>query len=235
MDFFMQWSCCRRVCFRCGCGCSKANPGQLQPAERMAGGCCKLSALSGPHIAQVARNKQDFKQRPGHGLTVQQWRHIAPHLLLLAEQLPLKSEVRKLVASEEHKQVVQRFVEDPPREGEPHLPRLRHYWPPAQQAPAAAPEAAGTAQGAGHVAARGQGAAATAVQPRSATAAASSSSAAGSRPAGAAAKVAAATPAGSSQSADGVIDLTQSDSDGEAPLVSRCTGRLLLGIQTAAM
>ncbi len=185
----------------------------------MVGGCCTLPALSCPLIAQVARNKQRFtQQRRDRGLTVQQWRHIAPHLLLLAEQLLLKSKGRQLVASEEHKQEVRRFVEDPPREGEPRLPPLQDYQQPAQQAPAAAaeaaaPVAAGTAEEAGRMASRIQGSAVTAVQPRSGTAAGSSSSAAGSRPAGAAARVAAATPAGSSQSADDVIDLTQSDSE----------------------
>lgn len=192
---------------------------------------------------QLARSKVLFEQQQANrGLTVQQWCHIAPHLLLLPEQLPLKSEVRQLAASEEHRQELQRFVKDPPRDprkGGPRLPPLRDYWRPDQQAPAAAPEAAaaeatGTAQGAGRVAARGQGASVTAVQPRSGTAAASSGSAAGSRPAGAAARVAAATPAGSSQSADDVIDLTQSDSDGRDALVSRGTEGLQLGTQTAA-
>ena len=168
------------------------------------------------------------KQRHAdRGLTPHRWQHLAPHLLLLAKQLPLRGAVQQLVASEGDREEVRRFVEDPPLAGEPRLPRLQDYWPPP--APEPAEEAApGSAAGmgaadsaAGAAAGVAAGAAAAPPQPPAAVGRQAAGKAAGGSQGSAgapAAKVAAATHAAGSLG-EAVIDLTLSDSEDEGTQV----------------
>lgn len=185
---------------------------------------------------QLARNEHLLhkQRRADRGLTPQQWQHFAPHLLRLAAQLPLKADVQQLVAGEAAREEVRRFVEDPPLQGEPGLPRLQDYWPPPavepgcqvlrpEEAVAAAGMAAGAGKGAAaRVAAGGQRAAGRSARSTRRPAPAPA-------PAPAAAMLAGATSAGSL--AEDVIDLTLSDNEDEGSQVGKggsCDCSLLL-------
>ena len=168
---------------------------------------------------QMARNRAALGQaRANRGLTPQQWQHLAPHLLRLAEELPLGAGAASLVASQAARAEVQRFVEDPPREGEPRLPRLRDYWQPPQRAPAPAP--ASVAAAIAPSAPAGQ------AQPGAAAAASRAAVAAAPAQPAAAEPAAAAT---ASLLAEGIVDLTLLDSDDEGAQVGSwaCCMRVL--------
>lgn len=226
----MPCSACLRAMLGSGCG-------QHSTAPVFAGGAAELpgsvAALPAPCLVQLACNEVLLckQRRDDHGLTPQQWQQLAPHLLLLAEQLPLAKKVQQLVAGEAAKEEVRRFVEDPPLQGVPGLPRLQDYWPPpavepgcqlvcSEEAVAAAGMATGAGKGAAsRAAADGQRAAG---KPTGSTRRPAPAPA----PAAAAAMLAGATSAGSL--AEAVIDLTLSDSEDEGSQVGRgCELRLL--------